>query len=224
MLLLADGHLWMVPQLSWRIQHTNTDLLRKTSIQPPACHAHTHTHKKILLFMEDCRFISPLTPLSEMLSDWNSLSQTHTHIHKGDRFISHAALCSRGLAAHLPVSPPLRASRSAVHREAQEAKGQRSEQVRRTLLPVHHSPGVSDPSWRTGSPRVPLDAQHNKSWNQPSELPADIVKTRNRAWRIVSVEYSVWLRRLVCYCQCYLLRYVNRNYCRIKCHTWYIMV
>ena len=48
-----------------------------------------------------CLFISPWTPLSEMPTDWNSQSDTHTR-----SFFSPVARCSRGLAAHLPVSPP----------------------------------------------------------------------------------------------------------------------
>lgn len=63
-----------------------------------------HTHEKILRFMEDFRFILHLTVFSEMLSDWNSLSERHTHTIRGGGFISPAALFSRGLAAHLPVS------------------------------------------------------------------------------------------------------------------------
>lgn len=170
----------MMPQLSWRIQHTytHTDLLSNTSIQPQLLYATHIRTKKILCFMEDCGFISPLSVSSELSSDWNSLSQTHTHTQTGSRFVSPAALCSRSLAAQLPVRPPppyLPPPLSELEHcapggeEQHKLQGPRSNQGCHTQLPVHHSKGVSDLSQCTGSPRVPLGAQHNKSWNPPCE-------------------------------------------------------
>lgn len=158
-MLLADGHLWMVPKLSWRIQHTaHTQICcRRLQFSITFCTPHRYTHGKILGFMDGCRFISPLTVLSEILSDWNSLSQTHTH--KGRLVYFTCSSVQQGARCTSTCQLPLWASWSAVH---QEVRCCRSHNLSRGVIP-------SDPSQCTGSLRAPLGAQHNKSGNQPSE-------------------------------------------------------
>lgn len=167
-----------MPQLSWRIQHTytHTDLLSNTSIQPQLLYATHIRTKKILCFMEDCGFISPLSVSSELSSDWNSISQTHTHTNRQQVCFTRSSVqqefgCTAPCQTPSPPPPPLSELEHCAPggEEQHKLQGPRSNQGCHTQLPVHHSKGVSDLSQCTGSPRVPLGAQHNKSWNPPCE-------------------------------------------------------
>ena len=151
--------------------HTCTDLMSNTWVQPQLLHVHTHTHE-ISGFMEDCRFILPLTVFSEKLSDCNSLSKTHTRTNRQRVYFTCSSL-QRGARCTSTCQPPLWAIWGAVHQDVSSCGGgvRGRDQTRGVItcyLSITAQVSEIDHSVQAAW-GVPLGAQHNKSGDQPGE-------------------------------------------------------
>ena len=169
----------MVPPLGWRIQRTHTCTHTHTHAQI-WCRTHefnlnfytyTHTHE-ISGFMEDCRFILPLTVFSEKLSDCNSLSKTHTRTNRQRVYFTCSSL-QRGARCTSTCQPPLWAIWGAVHQDVSSCGGgvRGRDQTRGVItcyLSITAQVSEIDHSVQAAW-GVPLGAQHNKSGDQPGE-------------------------------------------------------
>lgn len=115
---------------------------------------------------------------------------------------SDGAFFVQRVGSHLHVSlrspPPTRRelARRATRGEKHRRYGAHNQNVggNHTQLAVHHGTVISDLSQRAGSPRGPLGAKHNKSWNLSSREPTDVLESCSR-----TQQCRLFLLLLVCF-------------------------